>query len=173
MDQNSEKFVSLLTETQNSIYAYILTLITDRARARDLLQETNITLWKKAENFEEGTNFHAWACKVAYFHVLAFRRKMARDKLVFDDDVLDYLAERQDERVDTVSDRQIALRKCLEKLPPNQRELIEARYKPGGSVKVMAKSAGRSVGSISQTLYRIRATLLECIEKTMGTAQTS
>ncbi len=171
MDKDSEKFVCLLTENQNPIYAYILTLITDRARARDLLQETNLTLWKKAEDFEEGTNFLAWACRVAYFHVLAFRRKMARDRLVFDDEVLDYLAERQDERIDAVSDRQLALRRCLQKLPKKQQELVKARYEPGGSVKVIAADMNRSVGSISQTLYRIRHALMTCIEKTIAAGQ--
>ena len=168
MEKDSSQFVCLLTEYQNAIYAYILTLISDRSRARDLLQETNLTLWKKAKDFEEGTNFLAWARKVAYFHVLAFRRKMARDRLVFDDDVLDYLAERQDERADEVSNKTEALRVCLQKLPKAQRELVQARYQPGGSVKDMAENMQRSVGSISQTLYRIRHTLLTCIEKTMA-----
>ena len=91
MKSDSEEFVRLLTEAQGPVYGYLLTLIPDRNRARDLLQETNITLWKKAATFEEGTNFNAWACKIAYFHVLSFRRKMAREKLVFDDDILDYI----------------------------------------------------------------------------------
>lgn len=168
MEKDSSEFVCLLTENQNAIYAYILTLISDRSRARDLLQETNLTLWKKAADFEEGTNFLAWGRKVAYFHVLAFRRKMARDRLVFDDDVLDYLAERQDERDDEVSLKAEALRICLQKLPRAQRELVQARYRPGGSVKVMAEEMNRSVGSISQTLYRIRHALMTCIEKTVA-----
>ena len=168
MDKDSSQFVRLLTENQNAIYGYILTLITDRARARDLLQETNLTLWKKADGFEEGTNFLAWARKVAYFHVLAFRRKMARDRLVFDDDVLDYLAERQEERHDETSRKAEALRLCLQKLPKAQRELVQARYQPGGSVKDIADEQDRSVGSISQTLYRIRHTLMTCIEKTIA-----
>ena len=72
MKSDSEEFVRLLTEAQGPVYGYLLTLITDRNRARDLLQETNITIWKKADTFEEGTNFNAWACKIAYFHVLSF-----------------------------------------------------------------------------------------------------
>ena len=45
------------------------------------------------------TNFNAWACRIAYFRVLNYRRKKSREKLVFDDDVLDYLAERQEDRL--------------------------------------------------------------------------
>ncbi len=172
MDRDSEEFVKLLTESQNPIFGYIMTLVPDRARARDLLQETNLTMWKKAGDFEEGTNFTAWGCRIAYFHVLSFRRKMARDRHVFDDDVLDYLAERQEEKViQGENDRTRALEECLKKLPPHQRELVEERYKRGGSVKVMAEKRGRTEGSISQTLYRIRHALQVCIERKMAQFQ--
>jgi RNA polymerase sigma-70 factor (ECF subfamily) len=165
----------LLTEAQGPVYGYLLTLIPDRSRARDLLQETNITLWKKAATFEEGTNFNAWACKIAYFHVLSFRRKMAREKLVFDDDILDYLAERNDDRLiqDFTKDRNAALKACMQKLSDKQRKLVEERYKPGASVQRIAADQGRTVGAISQTLYRIRHNLMQCIEKTLASMQTS
>lgn len=173
MKSDSEEFVRLLTEAQGPVYGYILTLCPDRNRARDLLQETNITLWKKSETFEEGTNFNAWACKVAYFHVLAFRRKMAREKLVFDDDILDYLAERNDERAEEEGPpaKIVALRDCLQKLPEHHRKLVEARYQPKASVQNIAAEQGRTVGSVSQTLYRIRHNLMACIEKTLAAQQ--
>ena len=175
MNSDSEEFVRLLTEAQGPVYGYLMTLIPDRSRARDLLQETNITLWKKAATFEEGTNFNAWACKIAYFHVLSFRRKMAREKLVFDDDILDYLAERNDERLiqDFTKDRNAALKACMQKLSDKQRKLVEERYKPGASVQRIAADQGRTVGAISQTLYRIRHNLMQCIEKTLASMQTS
>ena len=175
MNSDSEEFVRLLTEAQGPVYGYLLTLIPDRSRARDLLQETNITLWKKAATFEEGTNFNAWACKIAYFHVLSFRRKMAREKLVFDDDILDYLAERNDDRLiqDFTKDRNAALKACMQKLSDKQRKLVEERYKPGASVQRIAADQGRTVGAISQTLYRIRHNLMQCIEKTLALMQTS
>jgi len=173
MESDSEEFVRLLTEAQGKVYGYIVSLIPDRSRARDLLQETNITLWRKSDNFEEGTNFNAWACRVAYFHVLAFRRKMAREKLVFDDDILDYLAERNDQRIAEEGElsRSRALRHCLQKLPDHHRKLVESRYQPGASVQQIAAEEKRTVGAISQTLYRIRHNLMICIEKTLVAEQ--
>ena len=173
MESDSEEFVRLLTEAQGPVYGYIVTLIPDRNRARDLLQETNITLWRKADNFEDGTNFNAWACRVAYFHVLTFRRKMAREKLVFDDDILDYLSERNAHRIAEggALNRSRALRHCLQKLPDHHRRLVEARYQPGASVQQIAVEENRTVGAISQTLYRIRHNLMICIEKTLAVEQ--
>ena len=165
---DSDDFLKPLTAAQTSLYAYITTLLPDRAAAQDVLQETNLTLWRKAADFEPGTNFTAWACRVAYFHALSHRRRVSRDRSVFDDDVFAYLAERQVERMEEADARELALAKCLERLPAGQRALIERRYAHGGSVQRLAEEQGRSVGAVSQQLYRIREALLDCIQNSPG-----
>ena len=165
MQRDTEEFIELLTGAQSAVFGYIMSLCHDHARSQDILQETNMTLWRKAEDFEEGTNFTAWACRTAYFHVLNHRRKQSREQLVLDEDVLDYLAERQEERALNSQDRIAALRSCLEKLPEDQRQLVDRRYEPGASVQAIAESDGKSEGAVSQALYRIRAALHQCVEK--------
>lgn len=167
MNRNTEEFIELLTGAQSAVFGYIMSLCHDHARAKDVLQETNLTLWRKAEDFEPGTNFTAWACRTAYFHVLNQRRKLSREQLVFDEEVLDYLAERQEERADGADVRLAALRTCMADLPENQRELVEERYQPGASVQEIAREKGKSEGAISQSLLRIRTALQGCVEKKM------
>lgn len=167
MDRDSDPFVILLTNAQTALYACILSLLPDRAAARDVLQETNLTLWHKADDFEAGTNFLGWAARIAHYHVLNHRRKLGRDRLIFDDALLEQLAERQAARVESFDRREEALRGCLEKLPPDQRRLVERRYAPGGSVQALAAAAGKSAGALSQTLYRIREALLNCVHASL------
>lgn len=168
MQRDTEDFIELLTGAQSAVFGYIMSLVHDPTRAKDVLQETNLTLWRKAEDFEKGTNFTAWACRTAYFHVLNHRRKASREQLVFEDDVLDYLAERQEERAEDADTRITALRGCMEKLPEKQRHLIDRRYRPGASVQAIAEADGKTEGAISQSLYRIRATLQSCVEKSLA-----
>ena len=104
--------------------------------------------------------------------MLNHRRKLSREQLVFDEEVLDYLAERQEERADSSHDRIFALRKCIEKLPASQKGLIQRRYEPGASVQDIAEEDGKSEGAISQALYRIRAALQSCVEKTNRNGRT-
>lgn len=171
MDRNSEEFLSLITASQASVYAYILSLVPSRQQAEDILQETNLVLWRKAGDYAPDTSFLAWACKVAYFNVLSHRRRFCREKLVFCDELLDYLAERQAECIEDMERRRQALRQCLEKLPDRQRRTIQSRYAPGASVRKMADEAGLTEGALSQFLYRIRGALLNCIQNRLGTEQ--
>ncbi len=167
MDPRSDEFITLLTASQASLYGCILALLPDRAAAHDVLQETNLTLWHKAEGFEPGTNFLAWASRIAHFHVLNHRRSVRRDRLVFDEDLLTLLVDRQFERAREGGRREEALRGCLDKLPANQRVLIASRYAPGGSVQQIAQETRKSVGAVSQMLCRVREALLRCIEATL------
>lgn len=165
MQRDTEEFIELLTGAQSAVFGYIVSLCHDHALAKDILQETNLTLWRKADDFEQGTSFPAWACRTAYFHLLNHRRKRSREQLVFDEDVFDYLAERQGER-SAASDRRLeALRECVAKLPAAHRDLIDRRYRPGASVQAIARDEGKTEGAVSQALFRIRTTLQRCVEK--------
>src|SRR5438046_1024954 len=130
MAEKRDDFILQLTAVQSSLWAYVFSLLPDHAAAQDVLQETNLTLWRKADDFQPGTSFFSWACQVAYFHVLGQRRRVRRDRLVFGDEVVAYLAERQAERAEELTDRLVALRGCLEKLPQASRRLLEERYAP-------------------------------------------
>ena len=164
VDPPTDEFLQALTAAQTSLYTYILALLPDRVAAQDVLQEANLTIWRKHADFVQGTGFMAWSSKIAYFQVLSHRRKMSRDRLIFDENVLSYLAERQAERAPEVSQRALLLKKCLEKLPAEQRGLVEQRYAPDGSVDGIAQATGKTAGAISQTLFRIRQVLLTCVE---------
>jgi RNA polymerase sigma-70 factor, ECF subfamily len=165
MQRDTEPFIELLTGAQSAVFGYVMSLCHDPSLAKDIVQETNLTLWRKAEDFEEGTNFIAWACRTAYFHVLNHRRKQRREQLVFDEDVFDYLAERQEARSYQTDERLEALRSCIGTLPPRQRDLVDRRYLPGASVQAIAKDDGKSEGAISQSLFRIRTALQKCVEQ--------
>lgn len=168
MDAGSDDFITLLTSCQPKLYACILALHPDRTAAHDILQETNLTLWHKAEDFEPGTNFLAWASRIARYHVLNYRRKVKRDRLIFDDSLFEELCERQTARTEDADAYAELLQKCLERLPPEQYSLVAERYSPGGSVTVAATKRNQSVGAVSQSLYRIREALLNCMSERLN-----
>jgi len=161
-----ERFVAALTAAQDALYAYILSLFPKDDVARDILQETNIVLWRKANEYNEGVSFMAWACGVARFQVKAARRDRRRQCLIFDDKLLDNLAD--EARPLAANDEfGILLGECLDELPVASRELVVARYMPGVSLKELALRLGRSIRGLGVTLFRIRQTLAKCLEEKM------
>lgn len=163
-DGIDDQFVRELTKIQNRLYAYIFSLLPDADWAQDVLQETNVILWKKACNFTKGTNFGAWATKIAYYEVLAARRKMHRDRLQFNETVLQELATAAWDATGRLDEKSVALDECLQKLSSKQRERLLNRYQPGGSIRDIAEATGATPGAVAMALSRIRLTLLECIE---------
>lgn len=162
---SDDQFVMDMIACQRRLYAYVLSVVFDKERARDILQQTNLVLLEKKAEFEPGTNFGAWACRVAYFEVLADRRRRTRDRLLFDDEVLASLAKHAEEASAHADQRVDALETCLEQLSAEHQALIRERYSPGGSVAEMAAAASKSAAAISSILYRLRSTLVDCIHK--------
>jgi RNA polymerase sigma-70 factor (ECF subfamily) len=165
---SSETYIQRVIAAQSQLYAYVLTLLADTEAADDVLQETNLVLCRKANEFVEGTNFDAWAFRIARVQCLAYWKVRSRDRLIVDDEVINQIATRAEQRLAEMDERQRALRKCLADLPVKQRELLETRYAEGGSIKQLAQRLGRPEPSLSQTLYRIRLALLNCVRGRLG-----
>jgi RNA polymerase sigma-70 factor, ECF subfamily len=165
--QLPESFVNALLECQDRLYAYIVALGIQPDEADDVLQNANVTLCRQADQFAAVRNFTGWACRIAYFEVLSARKRRKRENLLFDAELLDLIAEDAPRFLDRVNLYEKLLNSCLAELPDGQREMLLKRYGPGASVTGMAQELGRPVGSIHQTLYRIRATLMHCVQRKM------
>ena len=63
LEEREEQIVQQIAACQDQLFAYILTLVPHRDVARDILQETNLVLWRRREEFVPGTSFVAWASK--------------------------------------------------------------------------------------------------------------
>lgn len=172
-DVPTEHFVRELTRSQNAVFSYILSLVTDPDAARDILQDTNVVLWRKAGEFTEGTRFMSWALAVARLQVLTFMRDHRRDRHVFDVQVVTQMADEYAANTEDADDRARVFEDCLKLLPPGQRELVSQRYAAGGSVKAIAQSRGQSPGAISVTLSRIRKALANCMAAKIAEASQS
>lgn len=164
----SEQFVRQLTDYQSRLRAYVLAILGNPDAVGDVLQETNVALWRKASQFVDGTDFGAWARSVAYFEVLAYRKRRNKDRHVFDDDLLREVAAEAAEQTDALDAELVTLQRCVERLSQLDQRLVQSRYAPGGSVKELAKLRGKSAGAISLALYRIRNELADCIEQSSG-----
>jgi RNA polymerase sigma-70 factor (ECF subfamily) len=160
-----DTFVELMTQYQGRLYVYILSLIGDANAANDVLQEANIVLWKESRQFVAGTNFKAWAFRIAHFQCMAHRQRRLRDKVVFSDEVVARLAIESKELDSSYEQRAARLGHCLEQIQPRSREALRLRYAEGIAVKEMATKMNCTSNAVSQLLFRSRQWLVECVKK--------
>lgn len=163
-----DEFVRLLAQNQRRLYVYVHTLVPHRDDAEEVLQNTSLVLWREFGSFESGTNFAAWACRVALNQVLAWRKKRQRDRLRFSDELLAMVAAEVDSAGEVLEERSRALTGCLEKLPPEQRELVRLRYAEDGAIEAVAARVRRTVEATYRALSRVRHALHECVTRTLA-----
>ena len=138
----------------------------------DILQETNVTLWKKRGNFTSGTNFTAWAFQIARYEVHHHRdRVKRRQNLLFSDDFLALIATEHEAAGNHQDRLASALEHCLGKLSETDSAIVHHRYTPGLSLEKLAADTGRSPGSLRISLMRIREGLKKCVEKRLANQQ--
>ena len=164
-----KRLVALMTKHQRRIFCYIYTLVPNRYDAEDLLQETSVVICEKFDSFKEGTDFAAWACQIAYWRIRYSRQKFARSKVVFNQEILDAVANTAGMMVEEMDVRHEALAQCLQKLHARDRELILTRYEPGCGVPEAAKRTGRSMDAAYKALARLRKLLFDCVTHQLST----
>ena len=149
---------------QPRLYAFVLSLTGNPNDGDDVLQNANVALLQKQKAFRPDANFGAWAMQIAYHEVQRFWESSARASRRFDDVLVDQLAAKMSQRGGEPSLDLQFLRRCISILSEQEREMLKLRY-GGKSVGAIAEQWERTVGSISQTLYRIRGKLAECVKR--------
>lgn len=163
-EPTSEAFVQLLTAEQLKLLHYIARLLGNPNEAQNVLQETNLVLWRKSSDYSPGTNFSAWARNVAYWQVRAYVRDRQRDRHVFNEELVQQLAKRDEDEA-FEPEMRIALRHCLSEVSPSNLDMLRQRYEGGVSIQELALNVGKTPSSVKVGLLRIRRALLKCIER--------
>jgi len=159
---------SLVAAHQRRLLQYIQAMVPGVADAEEILQETNVVIWQKLEQFEPGTDFLAWALRIAYFNAMEHRRRAARSAPSLSPEVMEQLASTASAEDAGLERRREALAECRDKLTRSDRSLLDRCYAPDAQVTDVAAVLGRQATSVYRTLRRIREQLAECIDHAMA-----
>jgi len=159
-----EQFVKLFSKHEPALRRFVRSLVYSWDDVDDVMQNTGLVLWRKFSDFDPETNFMNWASVVARFEVLTWKRDRARDRHVFDDELISMLAEESDAESEKLIAHRRALDSCLEKLPEELRRVVVAAYEPGVKLNEVAEKIGSSATGFYKKLRRTRESLMACIE---------
>ncbi len=163
-DQQYERFVATFAHYEPDLRRFIRALLPTWTDTDEVLQQTAIVAWRKFDQYDPETHFMKWACVIARFESLAYRRKMARDRLVFREDVMELMALEGIEELEDRRKEQEALEDCLQQMPEKHRKFVTLAYTPGVKVKELAEQAGSTSAAFYMRLKRLRHQLMHCIE---------
>lgn len=173
-EERKTRFTSLFNTHKKGVFTYLLALTGDFAAAEDALQEASIVMWQKFPDFQEGTNFAAWARKIACNMALRGRKEASKRLPVFSSQFLDAIAEASMAGEEHRARRGRALAGCMRKLSQSDRELLAHRYGDDGlTAKNVAATLDRPVNTVYKALRRIRTGLQECVRRTLAREEKS
>jgi RNA polymerase sigma-70 factor (ECF subfamily) len=160
-----DDFVTHLERHETRIRRFLATLLFNKTEIDDLFQRTSLILWSKFRQYRADGDFAAWACQIAKFEVKNFLRAKTRDRLQFSDEVVSSLADVRLGVGANTDQRQEALSRCLEKLSPSDRKIIDQCYGyESTTTKEAAGQLGRPVNTLYKALNRIRRVLYKCVK---------
>jgi RNA polymerase sigma-70 factor, ECF subfamily len=133
------------------VYAFVARRVPTREEAEDLTAEVFQQALSGLGGFEwQGTPFIAWLLGIAS-HLVARRWKGAVPELPVDD--IELAANSGH------TEQQALFAQLLERLPDDQRHVIERRFFERRSIRDIAQEMGRSEGAIKQLQFRALETL--------------
>jgi len=147
------------------LQGFITGLVPDLALADDVYQEVFLAISRLAPKFRPGTDFLAWARSISVMKIHeGYRgRKGARP---LDARVLELLAASSAETLDSWAQRRETLARCLQKLPPRAREVVDLRYaqSPLSSAQISRKLSW-TPHAVDVALSRARRWLQDCTRR--------
>ncbi len=163
--ERHEAFIRAYSANEGRVKAFLRTLLPDWDAVDEAFQEASIVMWQKWEQLDSADNFFPWACMIARLKSMHVRRKHGRDRLVFDDDLWELLAdEAAAESAESHQQETHALDHCLNELKQHQRELVLRAYQDKGSIKELAVSQDTTPERLYKVLARLKTRLQDCVE---------
>lgn len=163
-----EMFTSLLTLHQRQIFRVIYCMVHRLEDAEDLFQQTSLTMWDKFDQFESGSDFVAWASRIARFKALNLLTSRGRRHACFSEQFVEQLATQKEDTEEDQRARLKALESCRSKLRKRDQQLIHECYSGRSTIRDVAKKIGRTPSSVYDSLTRIRSQLFKCIQHALA-----
>ena len=157
----------LFARHQLRVHRFVYRLVGNQAVAEDLISEVFLDVWRQADRFEGRSAVSTWLLAIARFKALSFMRRKPDEEL--NEETAGALEDKSDDPEVLVQkkDKSTALRKCLQVLSPEHREVIDLVYYHEKSVQEVAEIVGVPEATVKTRMFYARKRLSELL-KTAG-----
>lgn len=166
-----DQFVALFARHQRAVRGVIRSMLPSAQDADEVMQEVGLACWHKFSDFQTDDSqdaFFRWACVIARFEVLKYRRKCARDRLVLSDETIQLLSAEAEDRALIAEQERQALEDCLNRMPPADQRLLLSVHTRGDSVADIARQLGQKTRRLYSRVNALRDLLGECVRQKLA-----
>jgi RNA polymerase sigma-70 factor (ECF subfamily) len=167
-------FRELVEKYQNKVFSIIYGILRNQNDAEDIAQQVFTKIYFSIQNFDSRSSLLTWIYKITTNECYDYLRKKRVRKLVYESDVSEddtrlmenseANADRAQAIDDQLSQRQLVM-KLLEKVSPEERNLILMKEVEGLSVQELAGMTGMNENTIKVKLFRARQKLLKASQR--------
>ena len=146
------------------VYRFVLRLVRDESVAEDLISEVFLDVWRQAGRFEGRSQVSTWLLAIARFKALSALRRRPDEEL--DDETAEAIEDQSDDPEIALEkkDKSAAIRKCLERLSAEHREIIDLVYYHEKSVEEVAQIVGIPENTVKTRMFYARKRLSELLK---------
>ncbi len=155
--RDRDAFARLFAFYAPRVKGFLMRLGANDASADELAQEVLLAVWRKADTFDRRqASVSTWVYRIARNRRIDLARQETRIRRELDTEEaeapLRFEPERTPEDNVSADDRDVAVRRALEKLPENQAELIRRAFFHERSHREIAEETGLPLGTVKSRL---------------------
>jgi RNA polymerase sigma-70 factor (ECF subfamily) len=146
------------------VFRFVLRLVRNESVAEDLISEVFLDVWRQAGKFEGRSAVSTWLLAIARFKALSALRRRSDEEL--DEEAAEAIEDTSDtpEAALEKKDKSAVIRKCLEKLSAEHREIIDLVYYHEKSVEEVAQIVGIPENTVKTRMFYARKRLAEILK---------
>lgn len=158
-------FSIIIEQTERRLRAYLALQVPDRELVDEVAHQAYITAYQKLNEYQPGTNFYAWLRRIAQNHFRNECRRRNHGDLCSAEKLSLLIAPGPSPtEAEETRDQVAQLNRCLEKLSPDNRRLLDLRYRDCLEPTDIARQTGKGASAVRTILTRLRQSLVQCME---------
>jgi len=156
-------FENIIKYYEKGLYKYIRFMVYDYFNSEDILQEVFFKVYSNLDKYKKEVSFDRWIYKIAYNHTINFLRRKKRDKILFMDEIPEYVLNEE-----LLPDHSNEIDGVMKKLTVEERNLLYLRTYEELSYKEISQIYGKSENSLRKKYERLRKKFIGYYEKEVG-----
>ncbi|WP_286234820.1 RNA polymerase sigma factor [Thalassotalea sediminis] len=158
-------WITLVKRHEKALYNYALRMVSNREDALDLMQDVFVAIFRNLSSFRGDSPFKGWMFKIAHYRCIEFYRRRKPTKSLDDE------PEQEDIDEDTCPEKHMTngrikldIQHALQKLPVNQKIVVELKFFQHATFDEIAYQLGISINTAKSRLYSGLDKLKEYVE---------